>query len=282
MRARLPFLLVTAFFVTMNVLLWRSEFGAGRRLGAPLPAETVWEKVLTSPDHSSLEIRHRGVKIGRATWSASINESFVGELLNTDDVPPEGMVKAVTGYRLDFDASFTLEDLTRLKVDCHLNLSTNQAWQELGLKVALRPAVAFWEIRASAEAGTLRFLFDEGEGVQEKALRFADLRDPQALARSLGSPMLPAALATLGLSLPANPAVTNRTATPSPAPGLGLHWEARHDTLRVGRNPVRVYRVEARLFDRFKAAFVVSPVGEILRVELPNDIVLLNEALLNL
>lgn len=281
MRDKIPLLLVSAFFVTMNVLLWRAEFGAGRRLGAPLPAETVWEKVLTSPDHSSLEIRHKGVKIGRATWSASINETFVGDLLDTDDVPPEGMVKSVTGYRLDFDASFSLEDLTRLKVDFHLNLATNQAWQDLGLKVALRPAVAFWELRASALDETLSFMADEGEGVTEKNLKFSELRDPQALARALGSPFLPATLAAFGLPLSPPPAAAPKGAPAAPA-GLGLQWQARHDTLTVGRNPIRVYRVEARLLDRFKASFLVSPVGELLRVELPNDIVLLNEALLTL
>ena len=74
MRYRFYLLLVTAFFLTMNVLLWRSEFGSRGHLGAPVPADFVWEKVLTSPDHSSLEIRHHGVKIGRAQWAASIGE----------------------------------------------------------------------------------------------------------------------------------------------------------------------------------------------------------------
>ena len=41
MRYKLYLLLVTAFFVTMNVLLWRSEFGGRGRFGTPLPPETV-------------------------------------------------------------------------------------------------------------------------------------------------------------------------------------------------------------------------------------------------
>ena len=52
MRFRITFLIVTAFFVTMNVLLWRSEYGARGHQGSPLPSELVWEKVLTSPDNS--------------------------------------------------------------------------------------------------------------------------------------------------------------------------------------------------------------------------------------
>jgi hypothetical protein len=69
----------------------------------------------------------------------------------------------------------------------------------------------------------------------------------------------------------------------SPAPaGLALHWEARNDRLQIGNNFVRVYRLEARLFERLKAALFVSPVGEILRLELPGDIVMTNDALTNL
>ena len=273
MRDKVPLLLVSAFFVTMNVLLWRSEFGARGGLGTALPAETVWEKVLTSPDHSSLEIRHKGVKIGRANWSARINESPAAQLLNTDDVPPEGMIHAVTGSGLDCDATLTLEDLTRLKLDFRLNLATNQAWQELNVKVTLRPALASWEFHASATNELLRFVADEGEGRQERSFRFSELQDPTKLAQAIGGPLLPATLAALGLPL--------QQAKPSSV-ALGLHWEARQDWMSVGRNPIRVYRLEARLFDRFKAVFLVSPVGELLRVELPNDVLLINEALISL
>jgi len=273
MRDKLPLLFVSAFFVTMNVLLWRSEFGSRSGRGTPLPAETVWEKVLTSPDHSSLEIRHKGVKIGRANWSARINESPVALMLNTDEVPPEGMIKSVTGYSLDCDGTLSLEDLTRLKVDFHLNLATNQAWQELNIKVALRPASASWEFHASATNELLRFVANEGDGVQERQFKFSELQDPQKLAQALGGPFVPVILAATGMPV--------QQARPSTV-ALGLKWEASQNTLKVGRNSVRVYRLEARLFDRFKAVLFVSPVGELLRVELPNDILLINEALISL
>ena len=54
---------------------------------------------------------------------------------------------------------------------------------------------------------------------------------------------------------------------------------AYHSGLKVGSNFIRVYRLEARLFDRLKATLFVSPVGEILRMELPGEIVLMNDAL---
>ena len=63
---------------------------------------------------------------------------------------------------------------------------------------------------------------------------------------------------------------------------LGLRWEARNDWLKIGHSQVRVYRLHTRLLDRYQAVVVVSRVGEILRVELPNGLLLVNEALTNL
>ena len=277
MRYKIYLLLVTAFFITMNVLLWRSEFGARGRHGTALPADTVWEKVLTSPDNSFLEIRRKGVKIGRAHWSASISEAPVASLLNTDDVPPEGMVRSVTGYGLDCDGTVSLEDLSRVRYNCTLKFNTNQAWREIAIKISIKPFL--WEIRASAVDETLRFVAEDDEGRREQSYRFSELQSPEKLVKALGGPLMPALLAISGM--PRNPPPKSPPGT-APGPSLGLAWEARNDWLKVGRTPIRVYRIEAKLFDRFRAAFFVSPVGEILRVELPDDIVLMNEAVMSL
>jgi hypothetical protein len=277
MRYKIYFLLVSAFFVTMNVLLWRSEFGGRGQFGTPLPAETVWEKVLTSPDHSGLEIRHKGVKIGRANWWATISEAPAASLLNTDDVPPEGMVKTVTGYGLDCDGTVSLEDLSRVRFTCGIKFNTNQSWQQIDVKITIKPFV--WEIHASAVTETLRFVAEDDEGRRDQSYPFSDLQSPEKLAKAFGGPLMPALLALSGL--PKTLPLESKPASPSPI-SLGLLWEARNDWLRIGRTPIRVYRIEAKLFDRFRAVFFVSPVGEILRVELPNDVMLMNEALMSL
>ena len=279
MRYKIYFLVVTAFFVTMNVLLWRSEFSARGRFGTPLPPETVWEKVLTSPDSSHLEVRHKGVKIGLAHWEARISEAPAATLLNTDDLPPEGMVKRVTGYSLHFDSTVSLDDLSRLRIDWTLQLATNQTWQELTLKLILKPTTATWEFHASAETQTLRFRAEDEEGRREQIFAFSDLQNPEKLARAIGGPLMPTLLAALGL--PMNPPPQGKPPS-APNLSLGLAWEARNDWLKLGRNPIRVYRIEARLFDRLRAIFFVSPVGELLRVELPGEVVLMNEALISL
>lgn len=278
MRYKISFLLVAAFFVTMNVLLWRSEFTARGRLGAALPPETVWEKVLTCPDNSDLEVRHKGVKIGRVHWVASINEAPVARLLDEEETSPEGMVKTVTGYGLDFDCNVSLEDLSRMRVVFGLKLSTNQTWKELSLKVTVKPFV--WEIHSSAEEETLRFTTADDETRQAREFKFSELRDPEKLVRSLGGPTMPMMLGTLGL--PLNQLGKWQSPTNAQRVSLDLGWQARNDWIKVGRTPVRVYRIEAKLLDRFRAVFFVSPVGEILRVELPGEVVLMNEALINL
>ena len=64
MFQRLLFLGIVAFFASMNVLLWRMEFGGSSRFGSPVPVEAVVERILTAPDDSSLEIRRNGERIG--------------------------------------------------------------------------------------------------------------------------------------------------------------------------------------------------------------------------
>jgi hypothetical protein len=77
----------------------------------------------------------------------------------------------------------------------------------------------------------------------------------------------------MGLGLPSSPAATV---------SLGLEWEASTDWLPIGHTQMRVYRLEARLLGRFRAVILVSLEGEILRVELPDDIVLTNDVLTSL
>jgi hypothetical protein len=271
MRFRAYFLLVTAFFVTMNVLLWRAEFGGRGHLGTPVPASLVWEKVLTSPDNSWLEIRHHGVKIGRAHWAAGIVEQLAEDAGLFEDLEPEGMVRRVTGYTLDFDGSVSLDDLTRVRFNFNLKLKTNQNWREFSLKLTVKPLT--WEIRSSSESGSVRFIIEEEMERTERIFSFADLRNPDKILRELGGPVLPATLGAFGIPM-------SQPAGKSMSPAL--IWEARNDRLKIGSNLVRVYRLEAQLFDRFKATLFVSPVGEILRMELPDEIILTNDALTTL
>jgi hypothetical protein len=273
MRYRVFLFFVTAFFVTMNVLLWRSEFGTRDRAGSSVPLEVVWEKVLTCPDISPLEIRHKGAKVGRGNWVAHVGEEQTASKVMTDELPPEGMIKQLGGYQIDFDGSLNLDPLSRLRFNSNLKLDTNQAWQEFSVSIALKPFA--WKVKASEASQNVTLFAEDDEGHSERVFTFSDLRHPEKLLSEVGGAAWPAAMAAFGVGFP--PFAAGGTNNVS----LGLEWEARNDWLTIGSNPVRVYRLEARLFDRFRAVMFVSPVGEILRVELPDEIVLTNDALSN-
>ena len=90
----------------MNFLLWRSQWGAHSRIGNAVPVEVVWEKILTAPDNSSLEIYDHERKIGNCHWLANVGNSPLSENNNiSDDYSPETTIKPVTQYTLNFDGN---------------------------------------------------------------------------------------------------------------------------------------------------------------------------------
>ena len=269
MRYKLTFLVIVGFFLTMNVLLWRSEFATRNRFTAPIPPGVVWDKVVTSPDDSWLEIRHHGVRIGRAHWLANVTEEVPPDDDFGEDLPPEGMVHRVTGYTLDFDGWVSIDELTRLRFNVGLRLNTNQVWQDLNVKVVVKPFSL--EVNASSVREEFRVVMED-ETRKEYVYPFSQLRKPDKLLRDLGGPFLPAALGAFIVPMRDGQDLDAGSFT----------WEARNDRLHLGRNDLRVYRLEATAFGRYKATLFVSPVGEVLRVELPDDIVMTNEALTTL
>ena len=149
MLSRVALIVIALFWVVMNVLLWRSEFGQGNPAGSELPVEVVWQKVLTAPDDSALQIIHHGKKIGFCQWVANVgNEQATGKTLS-EDLVPDGLVERLTGYRVDFNGTLTMNDLPqRLRIELNMSFSTNHAWQELRLRLNLRPNA--WEIHTTA------------------------------------------------------------------------------------------------------------------------------------
>jgi len=272
MLSRVALIVIALFWVVMNVLLWRSEFGQGNPAGSELPVEVVWQKVLTAPDDSALQIIHHGKKIGFCQWVANVgNEQATGKTLS-EDLVPDGLVERLTGYRVDFNGTLTMNDLPqRLRIELNMSFSTNHAWQELHLRLNLRPNA--WEIYTTAASQSLRLKITDGDSRTERIFPFANLQNPQALLREFADPLTLGLLGAAGL--PAGSGTLS-------ASSLGLTWGARNDWLKMGHSPVRVYRLWTRLLDRFQVVVLVSRVGEILRVELPDDLVLINDELTSL
>jgi hypothetical protein len=269
MWSRFLFLLVATFFIIMNVLLWRAEVIGRNKIGSPVPVHTVWQKIVTAPDMSSMEIRHRDKKIGFVRWIPT-----VGERVNTnatiDPALPEGMVKELTGFDIDVNGNLALDEQNRLRFTFDLKLATNHEWKEFAVRLNLRPSQ--WEVSSVASEKTIRFLSDGLGKKQERIVKFSDLKNPQKVLTQLAGPLVPGLLAMAGLPMDLSQVQTE---------AANLKWEARNDWLTMGNARIRVYRLTLKLLDRYEIGVLVSRVGEILRVELPEGVVLVNEALIS-
>jgi hypothetical protein len=275
MMQRVWWVFVTVFFVAMNVVLWRSEFGPRHLLGSRVRTEVVWERLLKAADASDLEIRHRGVKIGRARWAPALVEP--PQPATTAAALPEGMAAKVLGYQLDLDGNLVLKDPPRIRFSLRLSLDPDYTWTKLSVRVvvSLPDAPRWLELEADADAAqqTLRLrppVFSTGDGQEEEVIPLAELQQPDRLLARLSGVPAAAALAGLGGSLKSL----------GSGPGA-LEWEAvKGYRLPLGRAWVPVYRLRMRLLNRDVLSLYVADSGEILRVELPNDITLVNEKFL--
>jgi hypothetical protein len=268
MLQRAVFLFIVLFWVTMNVLLWRAEYGRHNALGSAVPPAMVWQKMLNAPDNSSLVIQHNGKNAGFCRWATEITELPAAG--NAAGYLPEDMVRQPTGYRITFDGNATLPEITNhLRFDFDLQLAKDQSWQAVAATFNLRRNAC--TIRSSATAQTVQLNVTGADGGFERDFTFAELQNPQALLQEFAGP-LPFALPA-GLALPAD------LSTNTPTPALGLAWDAHDAWLNLGHTPTPIYRLSARLLDRYQVVILVSHVGEILRAELPGGYVLVNDRL---
>jgi len=76
MLSRITLIALALFWLCMNVLLWRAEFGGRDSAASTVPAAVVWNKMLTAPDSSSLTVLHHGKKVGFCHWVTSVGEEL--------------------------------------------------------------------------------------------------------------------------------------------------------------------------------------------------------------
>jgi hypothetical protein len=267
MLARLLLLVLTAFWVTMNILLFQAEYGTRPSLGSSVPAHFVWEKILTAPDSSSLTVFHKGKKIGFCHWVTSVGEDL--SRLSSSEAPPEGMIPKIVNYRLGLDGNVLVNDSGgRLRFDSHVSLDSNQQWQDFDLRLNLRPSS--WELKSTAADQKVVVSWQDDTGKFDRVIKFSDFENPEALLEDFAGPVGAGMLGGLGL-----PSLKDSKGLQA----IGLKLEARNESIRLGHSSTRAYRLQAAILDRFSAVLFVSRVGEILRVELPDGIVLTNDQL---
>lgn len=263
MSARLWFIAVTTFWLVMNFLLWRAEYGAGRGGASQVSLDAVVERLLQAPDKSVLKLYHHNREIGVLHWTPSIIETPVASGA-TNAAVLEGMVTA-SGYNLELDLSLNGERPTdRWRIVGNLILGTNQAWQHLNVRVHQRPAM--WELTAHAGEDEIALNYENGAERWTKRFSGRELANPASL------------LGPYRMLLPGQFASTLKQFDPETV-SAGLQWEARHDQVRLGRSRVRVFRVSAKLFSNYEIVAQLSRAGEVLKVTLPDTFVLVNEAL---
>lgn len=260
--SRAVFILVAGFWLTMNVLLWQTEFGS-RKTGGAVPVPIVWEKILTAADDSSLTVYQDNKLVGACHLQTEVGEEWskIG-----DQNMPTGRPDKRRGYRLRLDGSVVVPDLTnRFRFEGDLKLDKRRAWQELSSRLTMRPFV--WQIHSAAAEKNIHVTMTGGPAPLDFVLNFSELQNPAALTSKLLGESLGELAGETGL------------AWNGPATDLGLKWDAHEDSLRIGHTSVQVYRLHTRVMDRYDVDVIVSRAGEILRVDCPGNFVLINDRL---
>lgn len=267
---------VTLFWLVMNVLLWRWEYH-DQKPGAEVPVAMVWQKILRSPDLAYLDIykKNRWRKpLGSFRWSTEIVDA--GFVSTGSGAVLDGMIRNAAGYTIDISSGYLdLPELPRIRYKFQVEFDANYKWKNLRLDYRQAPLSA--TISSTATNDTAEFSVDTGALTTTRTVPFSDLRQPSKLAA------LSVELFTG--SKKAAPWVDYLLQGMNPTAQLNysanLEWKARFDWLPQVSSRIRVYRLEANLPGGKPIAIYTSRIGEILRIELPNDIVIRNRNFYN-
>lgn len=250
------------FWLTMLGLLCWSEFGGQRHLGTGASVETVWEKILTSPDSSALNIYIQDETIGGyCHWKPTIIEGGVQSTGSEDVTNLEGMIREVLGYNLTLSSSFDLsESSERIRIGVSVDFNPDKTWKKLEFE--FNDKEHNLKVTSSAAARELKWTTD-GETMR---LDYDQLKDPTKLLGRFGGPLATMALA----KFPFLPTGDDASSFAS-----SIQWKASYSWIRILNQKVRCYELRTMVLNREIKVFV-SLVGEILRVQLPNGIELIN------
>lgn len=260
-------LILGLFCFSMNFLLYRQEFGLNQGLSSRVPLENMVEKILTAPDNSDLEVRQAGKKIGYLRWIPNIGQELSTGKIGSENLLPEGMVTELSGYTIDVDGNFSWDNLAnRYRVSLHMAFGPDLRWENWNGRFIARPSIVGFKVSAADKVLDLHYEYDHLEW--DRKLTFEELRDPEALLEAFSNPLLTTLLRG---PLSMIDGLTSGTQQ--------VEWKAYHDRLKIGRSTVRCYRIETDFLGKYPVTVIISKVGEILKVDLPGKIVLINEAL---
>lgn len=285
-------ILTGLFWLGMNVLLWRSEYGGGSQ-GNPLPIKTVISKILDTPDPSELDIYYQNNRVGHCRWVVTqLGQGDAQELAPDaidagDDVDLEaaemsGLIKDVRNYIVNVDGHVQGggEDPRRVRFMLNIRLSPQWQWTRFDGKLGFRNQ---WiHLRSDKEEQSF-LLKVEQEGTHwETKFTFDQMSNPQALIGQLSkeNPLIAMTLTPLmGLinSYQQSDSVANLQSE-----NWANSWNAFSDWMTVAHSRMRIYRLESGESRRSALSITVNRAGEIISVNAPQKISLRNENVLGL
>ncbi|HKS35612.1 MAG TPA: hypothetical protein VJW76_00380, partial [Verrucomicrobiae bacterium] len=175
MPARVLFPAIALFWIVMNALLWRAEFGGGRETGSAVSEEVIWQKILTAPDDSMLEISMHGKKIGYCRWTPNVGEERALGNIFRDDFQPEGRVRQPAGYTIDLEGNILAgESAARVRFNTRVRFSASRDWEEMSLRLTLRPAL--WEVRTVSAEKKATLKYQDGGESWSRTFTYDELR----------------------------------------------------------------------------------------------------------
>lgn len=266
MFSRILLGLLAIFWAVMTGLLWRSEYLGGNLSAIPVDPGSVWQRILTSPDSSSLAIMHQGERLGFCHLITGVGSSL-DQAGSTN--APEGMVRNIECYRMDFSGSLDgLDNGANLRFDGAITLSDRQAWEHFQLQLISRPW--FVTMESKRDEDVLHLSVQGPEFSTRRNLRLSELNNPAAVIGDILNPIVPLAAGLLPLPVHGHSLEPGQTT---------LEWVATTDRLVINNSPSQIYRLELNAPEGLEMVILVSRAGEILRVDLPRNFKMVNEAL---
>ena len=250
--SRIAFIAVLIFWLAMNALLWRAEYGS-HRAGEVVPVHFVWHRMLTAPDSSTMTVFQADRRIGFCQLSTGVNEAMAAS--NDESPPPKGTNSG--GYKIRLDGNVALGEFTnRVQFSVRLQLDEKGQWREWSARIAAYSQ--WWEIHSLNSEQMVHIRWTADGSSLDHDVPLADLQNPDKLVRELiagfgGEPIddLPiSALLPHGVS-------------------GNIEWKAARERLRIGKELTTVYLLRSNVLERYPISIEVSTSGEILRADLP-------------
>lgn len=272
---RLIFAILACFWAYMGYRLWQVEY-AGQSLGAAVGIEVVWDKVLNSQDEAPLSIvnERTGEALGWMMWSPTVTRD------DTDKRPEvEGMVHTILGYSLNIDRGriFGDEYAADFTFSFHVGFGPNpeREWTDVRLIIKQQNETVDYNMRLDAQSTNAFFSLDvENDSTTNHAeIAYVDLRKPDKLVRAGMELAGVNPLVTTGMSL----AVRNLIGKMQLAKSVRFEFpwpkKAHYDQLPGVRTHIKVYRVDVPIVEGMLLKIYINPLGEILRVEVPEILI---------